>query len=62
LILASLYAGPECVGLLLQKEGADANAANKAGVAAPIRAATDYEKTRLLVAAGARVEVRTAAG
>src|SRR5262249_20850448 len=30
LILASFYAGPECVALLLEK-GADANAANKAG-------------------------------
>ncbi len=59
LILASLYAGPECVELLLKK-GADANAANKAGATALIRAATEYEKTRLLVAAGAKVDVRTA--
>ena len=59
LILASFYASPECVELLLEK-GADANAANKAGVTALIRAATNYEKTRLLVDAGAKVRVRTA--
>jgi ankyrin repeat protein len=59
LILASLYAGPECVDLLLKK-GADVNAANKVGVTALVRAATSYEKTRLLVAAGANVRVRTA--
>ncbi len=59
LILASFYASPKCVDLLLEK-GADANAANKAGVTALIRAATSYEKTRLLVDAGAKVRVRTA--
>jgi ankyrin repeat protein len=59
LILASLYASPQCVELLLGK-GADVNAANKAGVTALIRAATNYEKTRLLVNAGAKVRVRTA--
>jgi ankyrin repeat protein len=59
LILASFYAGPECVALLLEK-GADVNAANKAGVTALIRAATNFEKTRLLVDAGAEVRVRTA--
>jgi ankyrin repeat protein len=59
LILAAFYARPECVALLLEK-GADANAANKAGVTALIRAATNYEKTRALVNAGARVRVRTA--
>ena len=59
LILASFYASPKCVELLLEK-GADANAANKAGVTALIRAATNYEKTRLLVNAGAKVRVRTA--
>src|SRR5262249_53288529 len=61
LILVSFYAGPECVGLLLDK-GADANAANEAGATALIRAATSYEKTRLLVDAGAKVRVRTALG
>src|SRR6516225_7230495 len=40
--------------------GADVNAANKAGATALIRAATSYEKTRLLLAAGAKVRVRTA--
>src|SRR5215813_9291518 len=59
LILASFYASPECVELLIEK-GADVNAANKAGATALIRAATDYEKTRLFVAAGAQVRVRTA--
>ena len=59
LILASLYASPECVKLLIQK-GADVNAANKAGATALIRAATNYESTRLLVDAGAKVRVQTA--
>jgi ankyrin repeat protein len=59
LILAAFYASPRCVALLLEK-GADANAANRAGVTALIRAATNYEKTRLLVDAGAEVRVRTA--
>jgi ankyrin repeat protein len=59
LILASFYASPRCVALLLEG-GADANAANAAGVTALIRAATDYEKARLLVDAGANVRVRTA--
>jgi ankyrin repeat protein len=59
LILASFYASPKCVELLLER-GADANAANEAGVTALIRAATNYEKTRLLVNAGAKVRVRTA--
>jgi ankyrin repeat protein len=59
LILASFYASPKCVEHLLEM-GADANAANKAGVTALIRAATNYEKARLLVDAGAKVRVRTA--
>jgi ankyrin repeat protein len=59
LILASFYASPICVALLLEK-GADVNAANKAGVTALIRAATNHEKARLLVDAGAKVRVRTA--
>lgn len=59
LILASFYAGPPCVVLLLEK-GADPNAANVAGVTALIRAATNYEKTLLLLDAGAKVRVRTA--
>ena len=61
LILASLYASPECVELLIEK-GADVNAANKADATALIRAATDYEKSRLLLATGANVQVRTALG
>jgi ankyrin repeat protein len=59
LILASFYAGPRCVELLLE-QGADPNAANRSGVTALIRAATDYEKARLLIDAGAKVGVRTA--
>ncbi len=59
LILASFYAGPECVALLLQR-GADPNAANDAGATALIRAASDYAKTGLLIAAGGKVRVRTA--
>ncbi len=35
------------------------NASNNAGVTPLIRAATNYEKTRMLVAAGANVRVRT---
>jgi ankyrin repeat protein len=58
LILGSLYASPRCVALLLEK-GADPNVANEAGVTALIRAATNYEKTRMLVDAGAKVRVRT---
>src|SRR6516165_7053994 len=61
LILASFYATPQCLELLMER-GADVNAANKAGGTALIRAATSYEKTRLLVAAGAKVRVRTALG
>src|SRR5262249_59736229 len=44
------------------EKGADGNAANRAGVTPLIRAGTSYEKTRLLVAAGANVRVRTALG
>ncbi len=58
LILASFYASPECVALLLE-QGADADVANRAGVTALVRAATNYEKTRVLVDAGAKVGVRT---
>jgi len=61
LILASFYASPECVALLIEK-GADVNAANGAGATALVRAATSYEKARVLVAAGAHVRVRTALG
>ena len=61
LILASFYANPECVELLIEK-GADVNTANKAGATALSRAATSYERARLLVAAGANVQVRTALG
>jgi ankyrin repeat protein len=59
LILASFYASPQCVALLLELR-ADVNAANTAGATALVRAATNYEKTRLLVDAGAKVRVRTA--
>ncbi len=59
LILASFHASPKCVATLLEK-GADANAANKVGVTALIRAAANFEKTLLLVNAGASVQVRSA--
>jgi ankyrin repeat protein len=61
LILAALYAGPDCVELLL-KRGSDPNAANKAGVTPLIRAAANLQKARLLLAAGAKVQVRTELG
>jgi ankyrin repeat protein len=59
LILASFYAGPKCVELMLGM-GARVNATNNDGVTALVRAATNREKTRLLVNAGANVRVRTA--
>jgi ankyrin repeat protein len=59
LILAAFYAGPECVELLLER-GADTGAANRAGATALHRAATNYEKTRLLLAGGSKPSVRTA--
>jgi ankyrin repeat protein len=59
LILAALYSSLDCIQLLIER-GADVNAANKAGATALIRAATSYEKTRLLLTAGAKVQVRTA--
>lgn len=58
LIIASMSAGPDCVKLLLER-GADPNAANKVGATALIRAATSFELTRLLLDAGAKVDVRT---
>src|SRR5262249_50849287 len=61
LILASFYASPVCLELLIEK-GTDVNSVNKAGATPLIRAATDNEKTRLLVAAGANIRVRTALG
>src|SRR5262249_26119635 len=61
LILASFYADPECVELLIEK-GADEKGANRAGARALPGAARSYEKPRLLVAAGAKVRVRTALG
>jgi ankyrin repeat protein len=61
LLLAAIYAGPECVELLLKK-GADVNPANKFGATPLIRAATSFEKTKLLIDAGANVLVKTESG
>ncbi len=61
LILAALYAGPDCLETLLRHK-ADANAVNKRGATALIRAATDPAKARLLIDAGARIEVQTELG
>jgi ankyrin repeat protein/mono/diheme cytochrome c family protein len=61
LLLAAVYAGPECVELLLKKR-ADVNAVNKLGVTPLHRAATNYEKAKLLVDAGANVKVTTKSG
>lgn len=61
LLLAAVFAGPECVELLLKK-GADANAANKAGATPLTRAATDYRKSKLLIEAGADVKAKSGFG
>jgi N-acyl-D-amino-acid deacylase len=58
LLLAAVYAGPDCVELLIKK-GADVKAINKFGVTPLIRAATNYEKAKLLIDAGADVRVKT---
>src|SRR5262249_51060934 len=60
LLLAAIYAGPECVELLLKK-GADVNAKNKLGATPLHRCATNYEKAKLLIDAGADVKVTTKA-
>jgi ankyrin repeat protein len=59
--LAAIYAGPECVELLLKK-GADANAKNKFEATPLHRAATNYEKAKLLIDGGADVKAETRSG
>jgi ankyrin repeat protein len=54
LMAAVLFAGPDCVKLLLDR-GADPNAANKAGATALMWAIPDVAKVKLLIAAGADV-------
>src|SRR5262249_37444843 len=61
LLLAAVYAGPECVELLLKK-GADVNASNKFGARPLHRAATNYEKAKLLIDVGADVKAKTKSG
>lgn len=61
LILAAMYAGGDCVEALLNK-GADSNIANQAGATALHRAASSLEKTRMLLAAGAKANVRSKLG
>jgi ankyrin repeat protein len=61
LLLAAVYAGPECVELLLKK-GAEVNAKNKFGATPLHRAATNYEKAKLLIDAGADVKAKTKSG
>lgn len=58
LILAAMYSQPDVVALLLKNKAA-VNAANKEDSTALIRAATNAEKVRILLQAGAEVGVRT---
>jgi N-acyl-D-amino-acid deacylase len=61
LLLAAVYAGTECVDLLI-RQGADVNAKNKLGTTPLHRAATNYEKAKLLIDARADVKVKTGSG
>jgi ankyrin repeat protein len=61
LLLAAVYAGPEFVELLLKKV-ADVNARNKFGATPLHRAATNYDKAKLLIDAGADVKAKTKSG
>src|SRR5258705_4909279 len=58
LMAATLFAGPDCVQLLLDR-GADANATNPAGATALMWAIPDLVKVKLLLARGANVNTRS---
>ena len=58
LMMATLFAGADCVQLLLER-GADPNQANKAGATALMWAIPDLAKVKLLIAARADVNARS---
>jgi ankyrin repeat protein len=61
LMLASAFGSVDAVGLLL-KQGADARAASNSGVTALHWAVTNFQKTGLLLGAGADINVTTQLG
>lgn len=61
LMYAALYAGEECLRMLLDHK-ADPNQANDRGATPLMRAAGDYGKVRILLHAGAEVDARSDLG